>query len=381
MVKKGLLLKDLKPCISTSSVSKDWSLCVGAGISLPIFPDWHTLSIELAKLIKPTHNLNHTNLEQLSFSPDALIQMVKNTTNLSNFDFALKMSQALYKTFKSKIETSDWDDIVDVIDSTHLTYCSPKKWKTFIKYRDEILKETTAYSIACSIINSIENKIPPSSILSFNAEPLLYTILNSFIWEQNAGAINTSPKEIFCKVTSSLSHKSSKRIPYIFCHGLLPAADMPKAFTHSIDKLVFLEEEYLQLANNSFSWQATTFLNICTTQNIIFIGTSLTDPNMRRWLSWVHSNRIKEMHEHKISAESSTQHYWIRVIPKDQALMPWVEAAVAHLGVRLIWIEKWSEVSTAIEKLLGIYNIKQKIKNTKIKTINFKTTKKKRQFK
>lgn len=36
------------------------------------------------------------------------------------------------------------------------------------------------------------------------------------------------------------------------------------------DKQVFLENEYLQLANNAFSWQAISFYNILST-NTVFL--------------------------------------------------------------------------------------------------------------
>ena len=155
-------------------------------------------------------------------------------------------------------------------------------------------------------------------------------------------------------MTNGISNQGSKQIPFFFCHGLLPITENAHTFSTSLDKLVFLEEEYLQLANNSFSWQATTFLNACTTQHIVFIGTSLIDPNMRRWLSWVHTNRINEMRQNGINVDCSTQHYWIRTLPKDKTIMPWIEAIVAHLGVRIIWIDDWSQSALALEKILGI---------------------------
>ena len=153
---------------------------------------------------------------------------------------------------------------------------------------------------------------------------------------------------------SSISGGGLGTIPYVFCHGLLPVTTNPHKFSTSIDKLVFLEEEYLHLANNSFSWQSTTFINTCISQHIVFVGTSLTDPNMRRWLSWTHANRLDEMRQNGIDIKDSTQHYWIRTIPNDKNTMPWIEAAVSHLGVRIVWIDNWSQVGLALNKMLGI---------------------------
>lgn len=75
---------------------------------------------------------------------------------------------------------------------------------------------------------------------------------------------------------------------------------------------------------------------------------------MRRWLSWTHANRLDEMRQNGLDIKDSTQHYWIRTIPKDKNTMPWVEAAVSHLGVRIVWIDDWSQVGLALKKMLGI---------------------------
>ena len=88
-------------------------------------------------------------------------------------------------------------------------------------------------------------------------------------------------------VTHSISHKKSDRIPFYFCHGLVPVPGQPRrrGSLQSIDKLVFSEAEYLQLANSSYSWQSTVFLDVCASKSVVFIGVSLSDSNMRRWLS------------------------------------------------------------------------------------------------
>ena len=213
---------------------------------------------------------------------------------------------------------------------------------------------TTSYALANVINKTIEQGIPPKAILSFNAEPLLLVILNSILIDNNSLNYHQCPKKIFAKVINSLTSIGPQHIPYIFCHGLLPVKDSTHSFSTSVDKLVFLEEEYIQLSNSAFSWQAATFLNICLSQHIIFIGTSLTDANMRRWLSWVNSNRLNELRQNGVNTNVSTQHYWIRTTPHDKTAVPWIEATVSHLGIRIIWIDSWDKVDTALEKILGI---------------------------
>ena len=354
MAKKGFELKTITRLISSDSDKPNWSLCVGAGISIPVFPSWYALAKNLANTLIPGSDLDEEMLTDLEFSADALIQMVKNKTKISDKDFAIKMSEILYSNFKEKIEPNDWPAIVKILEANHLSKITTKEWDIFNKYWDTVLKNTTSNVIAKSVFKAIEAGISPKSILSFNAEPLLLVMLNSLLMQSKTDEDHPIPKQLFNKVTGSLSNQNDKRIQYVFCHGLLPLSNKSDKFTYSTEKLVFSEEEYLQIANNSFSWQATTFINTCTTQHIIFIGTSLTDPNMRRWLSWTHSNRLNEMKEYNLNVEDSTQHYWIKEKPKNRDLMPWIESAVSHLGVRLIWLDSWSQAGEALELALGL---------------------------
>lgn len=368
MIKKGFNVENVPRVIRPAKDTPGWSLCIGAGTSVPIFPDWYTLAKELAQKITPELQFNIYTLKAAGFSPDAMIQMVKNQTDMSDVDFATHMSDVLYSRLKAQVAPEDWDNFADVLSSDFITGCSIEKWKVFSKYRETILKNTTATQIAKVLFEAIEKGCAPQEILSFNAEPILLIILNSLLISKERDFVRqTIPKKVFSKVISSVSNQDKQRIPYIFCHGLLPVGQKHRKFSTSVDKLCFLEEEYLQIANNSFSWQATTFLNACMCQHVVFIGTSLTDPNMRRWLSWVYTNRLNEMKENGLCVNKSTQHYWINKIPDDASAIPWIESAVAHLGIRLIWIKDWSQCSLALRKLLGLSSGSKKKRSRVVK--------------
>jgi hypothetical protein len=84
---------------------------------------------------------------------------------------------------------------------------------------------------------------------------------------------------------------------------------------------------------------------------------------MRKWLSWVQTERNVDINE----TVNSTQHFWINKKPQDETIMTWMEAAVYHLGVRIIWINHWNEVAIVLKKIIiGIeeprHTIKQSIK-------------------
>ena len=76
---------------------------------------------------------------------------------------------------------------------------------------------------------------------------------------------------------------------------------------------------------------------------------------MRRWLSWLHENKIQELTS--ISSKppkDSTNHFWINKKPTDSTEARWIEAIVSHLGVRLIWLDEWSDLGNTMKLMLGI---------------------------
>ena len=82
---------------------------------------------------------------------------------------------------------------------------------------------------------------------------------------------------------------------------------------------------------------------------------------MRRWLSWIHKERVEDIeafnrnnHMSTGTPRVSTNHVWINKKPNSDQEKALIEAVVANLGVRLLWIDDWNQVPLALKKLLGI---------------------------
>lgn len=359
MPKEGIDISKIKPIISDVNKRCGWALCIGSGISVPIFPNWYQLVEEIIKSnCEPSEAIEITKLKELGISADGMIQSVKNILNVEDDMFAMILSESLYSKLRMNLSEKEWKNISKVLDSSNPNVLNDRVWKEFIKVRNKLFYKTSANAIAKVVLKSIEQGIGPQSILSFNAEALLLAIINSYIREPYIGKIkrrNDTCKGKFDKIVSGISNRSSQKIPYIFCHGTLPTYESPyKKFEFGMHKLVFSESSYLQLSNNAFSWQANSFINMCANHRVIFIGLSLTDANIRKWLSWVHSNRIDEYKKYNLDTNESTNHYWINKKPKTDIEKKWIEASVAHLGIRMIWINDWDEIGVALGKLLNI---------------------------
>jgi hypothetical protein len=330
--------------------SKGWTLCIGAGTSLPIFPTWAEL---VRSLISDVHaNISPNAVDEIfaTFDADTLIQAACNLKN--NDTFADWLSEKLYANLRSKILPNQWKPFCKIFTAVNANLYKDEDWRVFITIREQLFRQTTAYELARLITDCQERTYRPSAILSFNAEPLLYALINSFSREKALG-----PKSVGCcpelvnLMTLSIASQSKHRIPYYFCHGaLLNWIAIKEDIRFQADsKLVFSENQYLQMSNNAFSWQSMTFLHACTNTVIIFVGVSLSDPNMRKWLSWVQSERSGDIGKNV----DSTRHLGITKKPKNLETMDWMEASVSHLGVRIIWINEWCEVASVIKKIIG----------------------------
>lgn len=268
------------------------------------------------------------------------------------------LSEILYTRFRDAMG-GRWPDAVKALSAAAPGDIQPGDWRRFLSamksYNAELKSngkpEVAAVALAEAVVAAISADAAPTAILSFNAEPLLYALINAVTSERHkpSDPACKSPTRLLDRVTQLLSYREAHRVPYLYCHGLLPFEGASPKFVKATDsgKLVFSEGEYLALANTSFAWQSTTFLSSCLFRTMIFVGVSLSDPNMRRWLAWVFDTRRDEM-SRLGKAGASTQHYWLQKDPKSPHLREWIESSVAHLGVRLIWLSNWSEASACI---------------------------------
>jgi len=339
-----------------------WSLCVGAGISKPIFPDWSSLVQRLmARLHTPAAAAKMASSLLRTFSPDALIEAARQRAGFTDEEFGTLLSEELYADVRSLLLKPDFELFCRVLFSVEPGAVTKPEWLAFLSIIRRHCQGSSGWPIAELLSRLVDTALAPASILSFNAEPLLAALINGLRFERYVDRGVPHPvtgelKRTIDLVTHSISGRRADRIPYVFCHGLLsppkPIKLAPSS-ANATDKLVFSETAYLELANSVFSWQSAVFLDACSSRPVVFVGVSLSDPNMRRWLTWVHQNRLAELAAKYGFEGDSTTHYWIKKTPSDQAERDWLEAVVSHLGVRLIWIPSWDLSGMALAKLLG----------------------------
>lgn len=346
MAKSGMSKSQIKSLLRNAAAGPGWALCVGAGISRPAFPDWKELVRRLAVLDPTPPSSSAIRKLQETYSSDALIQAAMDRLGLSEDKFAEVLAKELYSDLMSALKPRNSIKLlVDVLTARHIGSLTQTRWQEFIDIITLCFGTMTALPLAKTLSQLVQGPTAPTTILSFNAEALFAALINANI-AANRGVRAGDKLDLVVHATSS---RRADRIPYVFCHGLLPVPGTTQHSLSSVDKLVFQETAYLQLTNTSFSWQSASFLRAAAGNSVVFIGVSLTDPNMRRWLSWVHANRVSELTEAGKPSPTSTVHYWIARTTGDAASDRWTESVVSHLGIRLIWVRQFSEIATTLE--------------------------------
>jgi hypothetical protein len=354
VAKSGLFVATLDPVLRDKAQRQEgWALCIGAGTSLKLFPSWAELVRRIAHRDGGDSTAAALDRYFRDFSPDAILQAAVDRLGGDESSFAMMLAEDLYRDFRQRLTAAEWTLTSRALAAAHMGQLNRGEWLQFLSMAEPKLSEVSALGLARTVADTIDTKYEPTTIVSFNAEPLFSTMLNAFVARRRDATGDVSSKDVIDRVTHSISYRFPSRLPHYFCHGLLPVPDAPTSH-NSIDKLVFSEGQYLQLANNAFSWQSASFIQVCMTQSIVFVGVSLSDPNMRRWLSWVHATRMLELKEQHDREGPSTTHFWLNVDPGSSIERAWIESTVAHLGVRLVWLPGWSDAEQALRRMLGL---------------------------
>jgi len=131
--------------------------------------------------------------------------------------------------------------------------------------------------------------------------------------------------------------------------------------------LVFRESEYFDTMANPNAFANYTAQSLFQRRNVLFIGTSMEDVNIRRWLY----NSFEERRRHRAQflkarygdyagaeAESyaaSIRHFWFKRakdLPEPRKnIQDSIADAMRHLGVEVIWYEEHREIADHLQTL------------------------------
>lgn len=122
-------------------------------------------------------------------------------------------------------------------------------------------------------------------------------------------------------------------------HGYLPEVKFKSHILERYRKSIYLtEENYNELYNHPYSWQISSQLSFFRENTCLFVGCSLTDPNIRRLLEMTKKeNRI---------------HYAI-LATGGMSTNDLVKASnhFARIGIEVVWVNDYAEISKKLSLL------------------------------
>ncbi len=146
------------------------------------------------------------------------------------------------------------------------------------------------------------------------------------------------------------------QIPVFHPHGFLPRK--PKKLSSKY-KIVFSEDAYHSQFIDPFSWSNLIQLNYLGSSTCLFVGISLTDPNMRRLLDVSErKNKNKNKNHYLIKKRYELKDLFddkALMTEKNKALIPIIENIEekdAHnLGFNMIWINDFDEIPEILKEI------------------------------
>jgi len=136
--------------------------------------------------------------------------------------------------------------------------------------------------------------------------------------------------------------RAGKKFPIYHVHGYLSSVKGEKS--SSKGEIVLTERKYHEVFNKAYSWVNVEQYHALSRNTCLFIGMSMTDPNVRRLLDAVLSESSGNDVYVIMSRETKTGQY-----SQDQQYV--FNSTMWNLGVKVIWCEKHADVPVLIQRL------------------------------
>lgn len=340
-----------------SFTNQNWILCLGAGICRGILPDWLELTLNLANSTfekKWTKDEFKEITSEVGFSLDSWIQGCFNklqSQGKSIEEFNKELESSLYKELLDKAEK------VNLKKELILLFEYPKRIKQkkvfeLCDFFETNYSKTSLLQIVKALLNEDEKTKLPSAIITFNGDSLLHSLIVLFNIKKQfkKTGIYNQPKELFRKVTRTYQSWSDS-IPIFHLHGSIsPSTDYINR--DSRDSLIFLENSYNNVASRMHSWAQSTFLYSSQNSKLVFFGLSMSDPNIRRWLSWTNQAYTEELNTVTDGKGISLPHLWIKTKASSDDIQEFMDISLRHMGVKIGIIENYSMVEEMFTKIM-----------------------------
>ncbi|MFA5265429.1 MAG: SIR2 family protein [Opitutaceae bacterium] len=338
-----------------------WTLCIGAGVSQGIVPLWEDLTIKVVNRVFDSHYDKTSFRAAVAASRwglDSWIQAAANehrrkTENRGSFSVILQ--QELYGDLLRLAEGDGVRrDVFHALQSFH--WDAVTEANTVCEFFNRHYKHTSLMRLVDWLLLAERAGKMPFAIISFNVEPLFHMVFNCF---QRQAYGDDYPKFHLERVTKPNFVRSdppfrpgNSRTVFVYhCHGSqIPHVHGSRGSVPmtGVGNAVFLEEDYLDISGHAATWPETLFMYHANFSRMVFVGLSMSDPNIRHWLGLSH----QQTDAGKVLRGGRKQppHLWIEKSPNAE-MRRVLEAGLSHLGVTPAWIPNWEVVGDAMKNL------------------------------
>lgn len=337
---------------------RSWTLCIGAGVSKGIVPDWHDLA---HYVINSAYDLNLDRDEfqkivsDSGWSLDSWIQAAANKFSADGrepADFKSLIESQIYSVIRSKATGMGLSRyLIQVLSDPH---SAPRDRVIEIcDFLENTFPKSSLFQVGKALIRCEQSGTEPKAILTFNADTLLETYINLNL--RRAHYLGPGPyghpEFPFVQVTRPVI-KAGNNIPIIHCHGAIAPKDtsVPR-HRDSRDRLVFLEQEYLDMATSRAAWGESQFLFHAHSTKMVFLGLSMADSNIRKWMNGINIEKTRDLQLFGYGGTPNPHHIWIKPEPATEQMKQVYLLSLLHLGVRPGWIRSWHDVERALLNL------------------------------
>ncbi|MDW3194996.1 MAG: SIR2 family protein [Cytophagales bacterium] len=337
-----------------------WSLCLGAGICKGILPDWLELTKNVTNEIFGT-SWNHDDFkvksEEVGFSLDSWLQaglnrLIQKSKTIDEFNLILE--RYLYGDLIRLAESFGLGEAIGVmIHNPH--WLNKDELLGLAEFFENNFSGSTVMQLKDVLLDEEEKLSKPDSIITFNADPILHSLLVVFGVRRryNHTGIYDYPTEDYVRITRPFK-TGDKKIPILHLHGTIyPEIPRKRKKRDSRDNLIFAESSYSKAAGIMSGWAQNVFSYKSTNNRMVFLGLSMSDPNIRRWLSWSTENINSQLEIFTGTSNNVIKHLWIKPKPKDTELENFFSSSLVHLSTKPGWMDSWRDVKPGMLNLMG----------------------------
>lgn len=334
---------------------RPYTLCLGAGICFGIMPNWEELTFKvLCEILNPKMTFDEFKSIQknLGWSLDSLLQaglnqVIERGGKIDEFNDLLQ--KELYNSILLKAESYGLDEPLRKFISNPF-YRNSSDVLPLIEFFEKEYANTSLYKICEFLLEAHKKGNPPKAILTFNADVLIHTLLTLMQLKEtflNEG--NTNNAEFIYKALHHVIESDGHKIPIYHIHGsIVPISDSRDARQN----LIFPETTYHQISGSTHSWQQIIFQYYALRSKMIFIGLSMSDSNLRRWLSHCSTVLDNDVFNLRGKYEKVLSHIWMNPKSSTPEESEIKKLGLFHLGIKVGQIENWSEINSALNNLI-----------------------------